>query len=269
VRFAVSRASSTPTSWVNGMSDEPLCLTVTNVAAGYGGAPIISGVSASVCAGEIVSILGPNGAGKSTLLKALVGVVRVIEGSVKLGDRDVTNLPTDELARSGMGYVPQINDVFTALTVRENLEMGGYLLEASSIGRRIDEVVEMFPTIRRVLGSRAGKLSGGERKMLAMARVLMLDPHVLVLDEPTANLSPDLATKLLKEYVRRLADAGKAVLLVEQRAAAALEISDRAHVLVSGRVKLSGSSSELLAMEDFAEVFLGRQSYSAPVEQLS
>jgi branched-chain amino acid transport system ATP-binding protein len=181
----------------------------------------------------------------------------------------VTNLPTDELARSGMGYVPQINDVFTALTVRENLEMGGYLLEASSIGRRIDEVVEMFPTIRRVLGSRAGKLSGGERKMLAMARVLMLDPHVLVLDEPTANLSPDLATKLLKEYVRRLADAGKAVLLVEQRAAAALEISDRAHVLVSGRVKLSGSSSELLAMEDFAEVFLGRQSYSAPVEQLS
>jgi branched-chain amino acid transport system ATP-binding protein len=226
--------------------------------AGYGAVPTISGISITVGFGEVVSVLGPNGAGKSTLLKALVGVLQVMSGRVMLGDEDVTRLRTDQLARKGVGYVPQTNDIFDVLTVMENLEMGGYLLRAPEIRNRVDEVVTLFPALRGMLPRPAGKLSGGERKMLAMGRVLMLKPSVLVLDEPTANLSPQLGDRLLKEHIRKLADAGTAVLLVEQRAASALEISDWAYVLVSGTTRLSGAAPDLLAQTDFSEVYLGR-----------
>jgi ABC-type branched-subunit amino acid transport system ATPase component len=227
------------------------------VTAGYGAVPVIRDVSIAVGPSEIVAIIGPNGAGKSTLLKSLVGILHVTSGRVVLSDQDVTNRPPEELARRGVGYVPQVNDIFEPLTVLENLEMGGYLLNGARIQERVRRVGEVFPALPPMLKRRADKLSGGERKMLAIARVLMLDPKVLILDEPTANLSPKLADKLLREHVTRLAAVGKAVLLVEQRARAALQIASWTSVLVSGMTRLEGRPEDLLRRPDFEELFLG------------
>jgi branched-chain amino acid transport system ATP-binding protein len=232
-------------------------LQAHGITAGYGGAPVIRDVSIAVGPGEVVAIIGPNGAGKSTLLKSLVGILRLDGGTILLGDDDVTGRPPEELARRGVGYVPQVNDIFEPLTVLENLEMGGYLLSSAQVRARVGEVGAVFPQLPPMLRRRADKLSGGERKMLAIARVLMLDPKVLILDEPTANLSPKLADSLLREHVRRLAGLGKAVLLVEQRARAALQVADWTSVLVSGSVRLEGRPAELLQRQDFEELFLG------------
>jgi len=227
------------------------------ITAGYGGVPVIRDVSISVGPGEIVAVIGPNGAGKSTLLKALIGILKVTSGRVMLGRDEVTNHPPEELARRGVGYVPQVNDIFEPLTALENLEMGGFLLRQKDIHERVEEVGKVFPQLPPLLKRRADKLSGGERKMLAIARVLMLDPKVLILDEPTANLSPKLADALLRDHVMRLAGLGKSVLLVEQRARAALQIASWTSVLVSGETRLEGPPSELLAREDFEQLFLG------------
>jgi ABC-type branched-subunit amino acid transport system ATPase component len=232
-------------------------LRAEGITAGYGGVPVIRNVSIAVGPGEIVAIIGPNGAGKSTLLKSLVGILRLSSGRITLGEEDVTNRPPEDLAKRGVGYVPQVNDIFEPLSVLENLEMGGYLLDGRRIAHRVVEVVEVFPALGPMLKRRADKLSGGERKMLAIARVLMLDPMVLILDEPTANLSPKLADMLLREHVHGLARAGKAVLLVEQRARAALQVADWTSVLVSGETRLEGPPSELLQRQDFEELFLG------------
>ncbi len=232
-------------------------LRAESITAGYGGVPVIRDVSISVGPGEIVAVIGPNGAGKSTLLKSLVGILRPTSGRVVLGADDVTGHSPEELARRGVGYVPQVNDIFEPLTVLENLEMGGYLLSSAQVKARVVEVGAVFPQLPPMLKRRADKLSGGERKMLAIARVLMLDPKVLILDEPTANLSPKLADSLLREHVTRLAGLGKAVLLVEQRARAALQIAAWTSVLVSGSVQLEGRPEELQKREDFEELFLG------------
>jgi ABC-type branched-subunit amino acid transport system ATPase component len=201
---------------------------------------IVHGVSVVVAPGTVASVVGPNGSGKSTLLKALSGVIRLSSGRVLVGDRDVTGLPPEEVARAGVGYVPQIDDVFAPLTVRENLEMGGYLLAAREANGRIERVVNTFPRLGQMLTRRAGRLSGGERKMLAMGRVLMLEPAVFLLDEPTANLAPKIATELLTGHVRALAEAGAGVLVVEQRARAVLAISDYTYVLGGGQVPDGG-----------------------------
>jgi len=232
-------------------------LRAEGVTSGYGGVPVIQDVTLSVGLGEIVAIIGPNGAGKSTLLKSLVGILRVSAGRIMLGGDDVSNRPPEELARRGVGYVPQVQDIFEPLTVLENLEMGGYLLPTATIRTRVPEVLDVFPALKPMLKRRADKLSGGERKMLAIARVLMLDPQVLILDEPTANLAPQLAERLLHEQVRGLGALGKAVLLVEQRARAALEIAAYTYVLVSGSIRLEGRPGELLDRQDFEELFLG------------
>jgi ABC-type branched-subunit amino acid transport system ATPase component len=232
-------------------------LRAEGITAGYGGVPIVSDISLSVGPGEIVAVIGPNGAGKSTLLKSLVGILTVTAGRVMLDDGDVTNRPPEALARGGVGYVPQVQDIFEPLTVLENLDMGGYLLPNSTIRTRTAEVLEVFPQLKPMLKRRADKLSGGERKMLAIARVLMLDPRVLILDEPTANLAPQLADRLLREQIKGLGDLGKAVLLVEQRARAALDIAAWTCVLVSGSVRMEGRSGELLDRQDFEELFLG------------
>jgi ABC-type branched-subunit amino acid transport system ATPase component len=243
-------------------------LRAEHITSGYGGVPVIRDVSLSVGPNEIVAIIGPNGAGKSTLLKSLVGILRVTEGRIMLGNGEVTNHPPEELARRGVGYVPQVNDIFEPLTVLENLEMGGYLLSTAKIRARLADVGDVFPQLPPLLKRRADKLSGGERKMLAIARVLMLDPKVLILDEPTANLSPKLADSLLTEHVKRLAGVGKAVLLVEQRARAALKIADWTSVLVSGQTRLEGRPDDLLKREDFEELFLGAgtSTPASPVE---
>jgi ABC-type branched-subunit amino acid transport system ATPase component len=241
-------------------------LTAKGVTAGYGGAPVVRDISISVGAGEVVAIIGPNGAGKSTLLKSLVGILRVNAGSVEVAGEDVTNHPPEDLARRGVGYVPQVQDIFEPLSVLENLEMGGYLLGSSELPAKVAEVCAVFPALAAMLRRRADKLSGGERKMLAIARVLMLEPRVLILDEPTANLSPQLADGLLREHIRRLADLGKAVLLVEQRARAALEVANWTQVLVSGLTRLEGRPGELLERPDFEELFLGA---GPPVREVS
>ena len=238
-------------------------LQADRVTAGYGNIPVVRDVSIAVGPSEIVAVIGPNGAGKSTLLKALVGILHVTSGRVVLGADDVTNHAPEELARRGVGYVPQVNDIFEPLTAQENLEMGGYLLPQRALGDRVVEVAKVFPALPPLLKRRADKLSGGERKMLAIARVLMLDPKVLILDEPTANLSPKLADSLLKDHVTRLAGLGKAVLLVEQRARAALQIASWTSVLVSGEVRLEGRPQDLLARQDFEELFLGAGSTTA------
>ena len=232
-------------------------LRADGVTAGYGGDPVVHAVSVRAEPREVVAIVGPNGSGKSTLLKSLVGVLRVSAGTVMVGDRDVTNLAPEEVARAGVGYVPQVDDVFPPLTVRENLEMGGYLLPRKEVGGHIERVVTIFPRLGAMLGRHAGRLSGGERKMLAMGRVLMLAPAVFLLDEPTANLAPAIARSLLNDHIRRLAEGGATVLLVEQRAKAALAISDRAYVLGGGRLQLAGTPAELAASPEFVRSFLG------------
>ena len=239
------------------LSKKGLVLTTVNLSAGYDGRAIVSEIAVEATPGKVVSIVGPNGSGKSTLLKSLVGVVQVLEGKVTVGDQDITNLPPEEIAKIGVGYVPQIDDVFPPLSVKENLEIGGYLLSRREIPERIEAVLEVFPKLRNMMTRKAGKLSGGERKMLAMGRVLMLSPSVLVLDEPTANLAPMVATQLLEEYVRGFADHGSTVLLVEQRAKSALRISDWTYVLGGGRVVLSGAPKELEQNPLFVESFLG------------
>ena len=225
---------------------------------------MIRGITVSADPGEVVSLVGPNGSGKSTLLKSLVGIVRVSAGTVTVGGKPVTGMPPEEIARASVGYVPQVDDVFPPLTVRENLEMGGYLLPRAEVAGRIDKVLAVFPRLAGMAGRAAGKLSGGERKMLAMGRVLMLDPGIFLLDEPTANLAPAIAIALLEEHVRGLAASGATVLVVEQRAKAVLAISDRTYVLGGGEVRMQGTPAELSASPEFVESFLGGR--GRPVE---
>jgi ABC-type branched-subunit amino acid transport system ATPase component len=234
-----------------------VALIAEDVHAGYGAGDIIHGISVRAAAGQVASIVGPNGSGKSTLLKALTGVVRMSSGQVLAGKRDITRLPPEEVARAGVGYVPQVDDVFAPLTVRENLEMGGYLLPRRAVSGHLERVLTTFPRLEQMLTRRAGKLSGGERKMLAMGRVLMLDPAVFLLDEPTANLAPKVAAELLSEHVCALVSGGAAVLIVEQRARAVLAISDHTYVLGGGRVLMEGTPAELSASPAFTESFLG------------
>jgi len=246
-----------PTSATDPATRPPITLDVDTVVAGYGGPPIIRGVSAQVGEGEIVTVVGPNGAGKSTMLKAVAGLLRVQRGSVRLDGKEIANVRTHRLARLGLGYVPQNNDVFDPLTVQENLEMGGYLLRRHEIKERIAEVAVRLPALNGLMKRRAVKLSGGERKMVAVGRALMARPRVLLLDEPTSGLAPDLSRELLTQDIRGLADSGVSILLVEQKARAALEISHWGYVLAQGATALSSSAPELLAREDLGEVFLG------------
>jgi ABC-type branched-subunit amino acid transport system ATPase component len=250
------------------LSDEPLPdehaprragapLRAESVTAGYGGDPVIRDITVAADPGQVVALVGANGSGKSTLLKSLTGIVRVTGGTVTVGDTDITRWAPEAVARAGVGYVPQVDDVFAPLTVRENLEMGGYLLRPARVAERVDHVVTVFPRLGQMLTRPAGKLSGGERKMLAMGRVLMLEPGVFLLDEPTANLAPAIARTLLAEHVRRLADSGAAVLIVEQRARAVLAIADFAYVLAGGEVRMSGTPARLAADPAFTESFLG------------
>jgi branched-chain amino acid transport system ATP-binding protein len=233
-------------------------LEIVDLSAGYGQAPILHSVQMTVAQEEVVAVIGPNGAGKSTLLKTVLGVLVPTEGEVRLGGERISGLRTDQIARRGVGYVPQVKDVFEPLTVIENLEMGGYVLKRNEVASRLAEVLDLYPALATMRGRYAGNLSGGERKMLAMGRVLMTRPSLLVLDEPTAGLSPQLAHELLHEHVARLAGTGVAILLVEQHAREALAISDRAYVLAAGEVALADTARALLERSDIHEIFLGR-----------
>jgi ABC-type branched-subunit amino acid transport system ATPase component len=232
-------------------------LRAESLDAGYGAHLVVKGASVEVAPGAIVCLLGPNGAGKSTLLKALVGIVRCSAGRVLLGDLDVTNERTEVLAGRGLAYVPQLDDVFAPLTVLENLEMGGYLLGRAALRQRIAATLDEFPTLAPLARRRAATLSGGERKLLAVARALMIESRFLLLDEPTAALSPTTATSLVAELVQACRAKGTGMLIVEQRARAALEVADEGHILVGGRVRTTAPAFELLARADLGDLLIG------------
>jgi branched-chain amino acid transport system ATP-binding protein len=234
---------------------EPL-IHVDNVVAGYvPGVNILNGADLVLGDGELVGIIGPNGAGKSTILKALFGLIKVTEGSVRYRGDDVTGKKANYLVARGIGYVPQINNVFPSLTVRENLEMGGYLRK-SGVDEMIDHVVEIFPRLGERIESQAGSLSGGERQMLAMGRALMMEPSVLLLDEPSAGLSPVLQDQVF-DRVKQVNSTGVSIIMVEQNAARCLQICDRAYVLDQGRNAYTGTGQELLNDPKVIELYLG------------
>ena len=239
-------------------------LVAEGVSAGYGADLVIRTVSVRVPKGEITTVIGPNGSGKSTFLKAVTGVITVAEGRVLLTGADITNHGTDVIMRRGVGYVPQLSDVFAPLSVQENLEAGGYTLPKAAVGAATERIYGIFPQLAVMRRRLAGKLSGGERKMLAIGRALMVQPPVLILDEPTANLSPALARTVLEDYVGRLKREGVAVLLVEQRAREALHVSDWGYVMVAGSVVVSAQAQELAAREDMGNLFLGRVRGAGP-----
>ncbi|GMU41709.1 MAG: ABC transporter ATP-binding protein [Chloroflexota bacterium] len=231
-------------------------LDVQGVSAGYGGVQIVHQASIAVSPGEIVTIIGPNGAGKSTLLKAIFGAIRATEGRVTFDGRDVTGLSAHQMVMAGAGFVPQTENVFPSLSIRENLEMGGYR-RTGGTRERIDELLARFPELARRPGEAASRLSGGQRQALAMCRALMLEPRLLLLDEPTAALSPIMRDEIFQQ-IRAIRDSGVAVLMVEQNAREALAISDRGYVLVGGRNALEQSGAEMLANPEVGRLFLGR-----------
>jgi ABC-type branched-subunit amino acid transport system ATPase component len=232
-------------------------LEFRSLTAGYNDIPVTTEISLAVSKAEIVALLGPNGAGKSTLLKALVGEARVFSGSVLLRGEDVTGWSPERLAKMGLGYVPQNENVFPSLTVLENLEMGAFLSPRRQVGEKVEAILSQFPPLKPLIRRKVSQLSGGERRLVAIGRALVLSPEVLLLDEPTANLSPSNAHSVLTEYVIGVAEGGTGVLLVEQRAKEALQVAHHACVMSAGRIEVSGPPSTLLEREDIGRLFLG------------
>lgn len=249
--------ASDQTSALSGSKRSFDCLQVHNLTAGYGGPPVIRDVCVGIDKGQVAVVVGPNGAGKSTLVKSIVGHLRCSSGEVRVAGQEITNRSADRIARGGVGYVPQNQDVFGTMTVVENLEIGGYLLKKRELPGRIAEVFDLFPALGAMRNRTVSRLSGGERKMVAIGRVLMLRPVVLILDEPTAGLSVALTSELFERYIPTLAASEVGVLLVEQKATEALRIADWGYIMVSGEVQVSESAARILDRPDLGEVFLG------------
>ena len=222
---------------------------------GYGGADILRGCTVSVDKGEIVVIVGPNGAGKSTAMKALFGMVRLREGDVRLGGESIARLTPQDRVKLGMAFVPQSGNVFTTMTVQENLEMGAFL-RRDDISGSMERVFDLFPVLEEKRRQTAGELSGGQRQQVAIGRALMTRPEVLMLDEPTAGVSPIVMDELF-DRILEIRQAGIAVLMVEQNARQALAIADRGFVLVTGEHRHTGSGQALLANPEVRRSFLG------------
>jgi branched-chain amino acid transport system ATP-binding protein len=230
-------------------------LSVEKVTGGYGEADILHDVSMTVAPREIVVIVGPNGAGKSTAMKAVFGLLRVRHGHIWFNGNAITGWAPDRIVRHGVGFVPQVDNVFREMTVHENLEMGAFL-RGGDLSAAFDRVYGLFPDLVAKRRDAAGRLSGGQRQMVAMGRALMLDPRLLLLDEPTAGLSPKYMERIF-EIVRDVRDAGVSVLLVEQHAKQALAFADRGYVLAAGRNRRDGAGAALLADPEIAQLFLG------------
>lgn len=222
---------------------------------GYGGADILHGCTIAVEKGEIAVIVGPNGAGKSTAMKAVFGMLKLREGHVRLDGQDITGLSPQERVRAGMGFVPQVANVFTSLTVEENLEMGAYIRHDDFTATR-DQIYDLFPILRQKRRQPAGELSGGQRQQVAVGRALMTRPKVLMLDEPTAGVSPIVMDELFDKIIE-IARAGVSILMVEQNARQALEIADKGYVLVQGANRFTDTGAALLADPEVRRTFLG------------
>lgn len=238
-------------------------LSLTDLQAGYDpDLPIVKGVSFSVKRGEAVCILGPNGAGKSTMIKAIAGLVPCFGGNVRLGEADVTGRPSHVLVRNGMGFVPQTENIFTRLTIIENLQIAAQLLPRPDRAGRIQAMFDMFPDLGARPRELAGALSGGQRQMLAAARALLTEPQVLMLDEPSAGLSPKLVAQVF-DTLSRISEAGVTLILVEQNVRAALALTQRALVLVDGQLAHDGPTDGLHDGKLLGALFLGHRAAEA------
>jgi branched-chain amino acid transport system ATP-binding protein len=231
-------------------------LEAQGVVSGYGDAEILHGVDIDVGEEDIVTIIGPNGAGKSTLMKAIYGLIDCWAGQVTFDGTDITDLRADEVTEQGLCYVPQRENVFPTLTVRENLEMGAYI-DADVSDAAFEEAFERFPVLRERQNQKAGTMSGGQQQMLALSSALMLNPELILVDEPSAGLAPDLVDDMFDRLVRIRDETDTAILMVEQNARQALSVSDKGYVLDMGENKFAGSGQDLLESDEVGELYLG------------
>ena len=230
-------------------------LSLNNLYAGYGQTEVLHDMSIFVDPNEIVAIIGPNGAGKSTAMKSVLGLLTINSGNVELNGKDITNTPAAEVVRLGISYVPQTQNVFVNLSVQENLEMGAWT-RPLGIRERLEEMFELFPDLGEKRNQAAGSLSGGQRQMVAMAKALMVDAKILLLDEPTAGLSPKYRGEIFTT-IQKIKSTGVPILIVEQNAKQALGVADRGYVLVDGANRHTGKGKELLEDREIARMFLG------------
>ncbi|HZW57712.1 MAG TPA: ABC transporter ATP-binding protein [Nitrososphaerales archaeon] len=235
---------------------KPPVLSVEHVSSGYGKSLVVDDVSIAVEEKQIVGIIGANGSGKSTLLKTVVGLIKPFSGKIVFEGRETTGVPLDAVNRMGMGYVPQVQNTFPNLSVRENLRIGGYYLSKQKIRERMDDMISIFPELRQYLGTKVEKLSGGERQMVAFARSMMIAPKLLVLDEPTAALAPIVVSKMM-EKIRAIRDSGISVVMVEQNARKAIQVADFVYVMLSGRVIAEGTGREIQEDKEIGRKLLG------------
>jgi len=240
------------------VTTEAPALEVDRLTAGYGGPPVIDAVSIAAKRGAITAIVGPNGAGKSTLLKAIAGLIRPTAGTVKVNGVDVTGQPAEKFVTKGLAYVPQVANVFSDLTIRENLDMGGYSRK-SGVHERIDQLFALFPDLAASAHRKANTLSGGQRTMLALARGLMVDPTVLILDEPSAGLAPKFQG-MIWERIEQIRATNVAVLVIEQNTRETLRHAQWAYVLVLGQNRLEGPGRDLLEDDEVINLYVGRLS---------
>lgn len=232
-------------------------LTVENVSAGYGSLQILNGVSLKAQPDQITVIVGPNGSGKSTLLKTIAGLTNIYKGQITSEGKIISNLAPHEIARLGIAYLPQTESTFTQLTVAENFKMAGYTVAAADFGQRKKRVLEIFPRLTSYMKTKVFHLSGGERQMVAMSMALLRNPHTIMFDEPTANLSPILATEVLNTITYLARNSGITILLVEQNATRALQIGHSAYLLVNGTTIFEGQAKALLEHPELGRLYLG------------
>jgi branched-chain amino acid transport system ATP-binding protein len=232
-------------------------LKVQDIFAGYGKLQILNGVTVSAKPREITVIVGPNGSGKSTLLKTIAGLTTIYQGTIELDGQEITGLASHKIARSGIAYLPQTDNVFTNLTVTENLRLAGYTLDDELYRTRLRRIFQLFPQLSTYANTKALNLSGGERQMLAMALALIREPGVIMFDEPTANLAPKIATQVLNLISSLAKDIGLTIMLAEQNAKRALEICNAAYLMVGGKNAFEGTARELLEHKELGRLYLG------------